>query len=81
VKFGRFPRYKKAMDRIRCYQPAISRALVAALYHEAKVRRVPMTRLIDRLLRESLRGSCGWRLASRDWPELKVLADVGQHGQ
>lgn len=54
----------------RHYVPAISRPVVAALYHEARRRRIPMTRLVDRLLRESLRDTPGWTRASHDWPEL-----------
>jgi hypothetical protein len=52
------------------YVPAISRPVVAALFHEAKHRRLPMTRLVDRLLRECLHGTPGWETAARDWPEL-----------
>jgi hypothetical protein len=35
------------MANATCYQPVISRALIAALFHEAKRRRLPMTRLVD----------------------------------
>lgn len=58
------------MAKATCYQPVISRALIAALFHEAKRRRLPMTRLVDGLLRECLHGTPGWETASRDWPEL-----------
>ncbi|MCB1128012.1 MAG: hypothetical protein KDM81_16080 [Verrucomicrobiae bacterium] len=58
------------MARTRHYVPAISRPVVAALYHEARRHRIPMTRLVDRLLTDSLLGTPGWRRASRDWPEL-----------
>ncbi|MCB1064714.1 MAG: hypothetical protein KDN20_17570 [Verrucomicrobiae bacterium] len=54
----------------RHYVPTISRPVVAALFHEAKRHRIPMTRLVDCLLRESLSGTPGWRQASIDWPEL-----------
>jgi hypothetical protein len=53
------------------YVPAISRPLVAALYHEAKNRSLPMTRLVDALLRDSLAGTTGGGEASEDWPELE----------
>jgi hypothetical protein len=46
------------------YVPVISRPVVAALYHEARRHRIPMTRLVDRLLRDSLMGTPGWRQAS-----------------
>ena len=51
------------MPRSRHYSPAISRFMVSVLYHEAKERKVPMTRLTDQLLRQSLVNSEGWRQA------------------
>ena len=36
------------------YSPKISPELVPVLYREAKSRGIPMTRLVDRLLREAL---------------------------
>ena len=58
------------MAKATCYQPVISRALIAALFHEAKRRRLPMTRLVDRLLRDCLQGTPGWETAALEWPEL-----------
>ncbi len=58
------------MAKATYYQPVISRALIAALFHEAKRRRLPMTRLVDRLLRECLHGTPGWETAAHEWPEL-----------
>ena len=63
------------MAEPRHYVPAISRPVVAALYHEAKRHRIPMTRLLNRLLKDSLHGTPGWRRASRDWPELAAPTD------
>lgn len=64
------------------YVPVISRPVVAALFHEAKRQRIPMTKLVDRLLKESLRGTPGWTEASRDWPELTVPPpDRNQHSR
>ncbi|MGI8436761.1 MAG: hypothetical protein ACR2NX_07635 [Chthoniobacterales bacterium] len=37
------------------YSPQIDRDLVTALYHEARARRMPMTKLASQLLREALR--------------------------
>jgi len=45
------------------YYPKISRFLVSVLYHEARSRRMPMTELAERLLRQSLEGSKSWRTA------------------
>jgi len=58
------------MARPSHYVPVISRSVVAVLYHEAKRRRIPMTRLVDALLLEALRGTPGWEVASHDYPEL-----------
>lgn len=63
----------KLVMKSRCYQPVISRPLIAVLYYEARQRRMPMTELVDCLLAESLADSPGWHRASRDWPELAAL--------
>jgi hypothetical protein len=51
------------MPRSDHYSPEIDRFLVSCLYHEARERRMPMTRLVDELLRQSLDGSVGLRKA------------------
>jgi hypothetical protein len=51
------------MANNRYYSPRISRFMVSVLYHEAQHRQVPMTRLVDDLLRQSLTGSKGWETA------------------
>jgi hypothetical protein len=63
-------RHIQLMAHSTHYVPTISRPVVAALFHEAKRHRIPMTRLVDNLLRESLKDTPGWQEASRDWPEL-----------
>jgi hypothetical protein len=45
------------------YSPRISRFLVSVLYHEAKHRRTPMTKLTDELLHKQLVGTVGWEKA------------------
>lgn len=57
------------MARPTHYQPVISRPLICALYHEGKRRRLPMTRLIDELLAESLSGTPGWHAAADQYPQ------------
>jgi hypothetical protein len=37
--------------------------MVSVLYHEAKTRKIPMTKLTDQLLRQCLIDSPGWRTA------------------
>jgi hypothetical protein len=54
---------KSTMPRPRHYVPCISRQVVCALYHEAKRRRLPMTRLADQLLTGALHGTVGWQIA------------------
>jgi len=54
------------MAQLHHYSPRIDRFLVACLYHEAKRRRVPMTRLVDELLVEALRDTDGWKSAQSD---------------
>jgi len=51
------------MPRPKHYSPEIERFLVSCLYHEARERRIPMTRLVNELLRQALDGSTGWRRA------------------
>lgn len=50
--------------------------MAAALYHEAKRHRVPITRLLGRLLRECLQNTPGRYRTRRDWPE--VAATLGR---
>jgi hypothetical protein len=51
------------MPRPTYYSPCIRRNVVCALYHEAKQRRQPMTRLVDELLTCALQGTMGWQIA------------------
>ncbi len=41
------------------YTPPLSRFNVCALYHEAKQRRIPMTRLANNLVEAGLKDSAG----------------------
>jgi hypothetical protein len=45
------------------YTPSLSRLNICALYHEAKHRQIPMTRLADELVSKSLAGSVGMQKA------------------
>jgi hypothetical protein len=53
------------MARPSHYCPALSRFNVCALYHEARRRGMPMTRLADQIVAEALRGSAGWQEAEK----------------
>ena len=48
------------MARPKHYSPQLSLLLVSVLYHEAKHRKIPMTKLADQLLLKALKGSHGW---------------------
>ena len=51
------------MPNQRHYSPKISRFLVSVLYHEARRRNIPMTKLTDELLRQQLAESPSWQMA------------------
>ncbi len=51
------------MPRPQHYSPAIERFLVSVLYHEARHRKIPMTRLANEILKDGLANSAGWQLA------------------
>lgn len=53
------------MGRPSHYCPALSRFLVCALYHEARRKGTPMTRLADQILTEALKNTVGWQEAER----------------
>ena len=50
------------MGRPLHYSPVIRRELVSVLYEERKRRGIPMTRLVDEILADKLRGTESWRL-------------------
>ena len=58
------------MARPRYYTPPLDRDLVSCLYHAAKARRIPMTRLASSLVREGLA-----RLGEGDEIESTVLRE------
>ena len=49
--------------RQKHYTPPLSRFNVCALYHEAKTRGIPMTRLANNLVEAGLKESSGWKAA------------------
>jgi hypothetical protein len=61
------------MPRPMHYSPVIKRFLVSALYHEARRRKIPMTRLTDTLLTEGLKNTEGWKEAARFQEEPPML--------
>ena len=63
------------MAKALYYSPRISRFLVSVLYHEAKRRRIPMTKLADELLTQQLSSSPSWDKVQ----ELRVAEDPSPH--
>jgi hypothetical protein len=53
------------MPRQHHYSPAIERFLVSVLYHEARHRKIPMTRLVDDIIKKALTNSTGWQAATQ----------------
>lgn len=53
------------MPRPRHYSPALERFLVSVLYHEARHRKMRMTKLANEILKEALAESVGWQLATQ----------------
>jgi hypothetical protein len=60
---GKIVKSREEMARPNHYSPTVSRFVVSVLYHEAKARKIPMTKLTDQLLRQSLEGTEGWKTA------------------
>jgi hypothetical protein len=58
------------MAHTRYYTPRLERDLITALFHAAKARRIPMTRLASSLVREGLA-----RLDTSDIEESCVLRE------
>lgn len=54
------------MTHQRVYQPGVKPHLIKALYHEAKLRGVPMTVVINDLLTKVLFSTQGMRLAREE---------------
>ena len=68
------------MPQARYYTPQLDRELITLLFHAAKARRIPMTRLASSLVREGL-----MRLGNGDGGESCVVREelsvVDPHGQ
>jgi len=67
------------MSRPRHYSPVIERFLVSVLYHEARHRQVPMTRLTNEIIKLALADSTVWRLASQSLHSPAPQAVAGEN--
>ena len=45
------------------YTPPLNRFLVCALFHQAKVRSIPMTQLANEIMQAGLKETPGWKQA------------------
>ena len=50
----------------RCYQPELPPFLIKAIHHEAKLRGVPMTKLLREIVSEALRRTEGMHRARQE---------------
>lgn len=67
----------RGMPRFKHYSPEIRRFLVAVLYHEAKLKGVPMTVLANQVLKDGLKDSAGWKTAE-EWLRLQETTPGSQ---
>ena len=51
------------MAKLSHYSPQLSRFIVSVLYHQAKAKKIPMTKLTDQLLRTALENTEAWKTA------------------
>jgi hypothetical protein len=58
----------------RLYSPQLSAEVVSALYHEARSRHMPMTRLANMLLADGLRNTPSWQLVTK-------MQEISPHSQ
>ena len=61
------------------YTPPLSRFIVCALYHEAKQRRIPMTRLANNLIELALKDSAGWKEAQAQHDQMRLGEGVKEY--
>ena len=57
------------------YTPPLSRFLVCALHHEAKTRKIPMTRLANDLVEAGLKESPGWQKAEEQMQQMRLAEE------
>jgi len=61
------------------YTPPLSRFIVCALYHEAKVRGIPMTQLANNLVEVGLKESPGWQKAKVQQESMRMGEGVKKY--
>jgi hypothetical protein len=61
------------------YTPPLSRFIVCALYHEARQRRIPMTRLANNLIELALKETPGWKEAKAQQEAMRLGEGVKEY--
>ena len=61
------------------YTPPLSRFIVCALYHEAKARKIPMTRLANDLVEAGLKETPGWKQAEAQQEAMRMGEGVTEY--
>ena len=61
------------------YTPPLSRFNVRALYHEAKQRQIPMTRLANNLIEAALKDSVGWKEAQAHQDQMRLGEGINEY--
>ena len=61
------------------YTPPLSRFLVCALFHEAKARGIPMTRLANEIVQAGLKDSVGWKEAQAQQEAMRMGEGVNEY--
>jgi hypothetical protein len=61
------------------YTPLLSRFIVCALFHEAKARKIPMTRLANDLVEAGLKETPGWKVAQAQQESMQMGEGVTKY--
>ena len=61
------------------YTPPLSRFLVCALFHQAKVHSIPMTRLANEIMQAGLKETPGWKQAQVQQEAMRIGEGVTQY--
>jgi hypothetical protein len=61
------------------YTPPLNRFLVCALHHEAKARKIPMTRLANEIVQAGLKDSPGWMMAQAQQETMQMGEGVTEY--
>ena len=61
------------------YTPPLSRFLVCALFHQAKVRSIPMTQLANEIMQAGLKDSPGWKQAQAQQEAMQMREGVTEY--